>query len=147
MSDRLTGLVLLVLAIAYVVTAGGYEARISDPLGPSVFPLVLGIPFGVLSLYLIVRPDPEPAWARGWPLLKQGLAVVAFVAYAYLLEPLGFIVATILGVTALACLLGARPGPAAAAGGVIAVVLFVLFDVLLSLPLPAGLLGYLGMRG
>ena len=143
-SDRLTGLVLLALAVAYGVTAGGYHALIGDPLGPAVFPIVLAIPLGLLSLYLIIRPDREPAWPRGRALIKQVLALVAFVAYAYLLEPLGFLLSTFLAVVVLGSLLGARPWQAGAAGAAIALVLFVLFDTLLGLPLPAGVLGFLG---
>jgi putative tricarboxylic transport membrane protein len=136
-SDRLTGLVLLALAIAYGMTASG-------PLGPAVFPVVLAVPLGLFGLYLIVRPDREPAWPKGPALMKQILALVAFVAYAYLLEPLGFVVSTFLAVVALGWLLGARLHQAAAAGAGIALVLFVLFDTLLGLPLPPGVLGFLG---
>lgn len=144
MSDRLAGLVLLALAVAYGVTASGYEAMIGDPLGPAVFPMVLAVPLLLFSLYLIVRPDPEPDWARGRALLKQALTVGVFVAYAYLLEVLGFVVTTFLAVVALGMLLDAKPLQAAAAGVGIAVVLFVLFNNLLNLPLPAGVLGFLG---
>jgi putative tricarboxylic transport membrane protein len=143
-SDRLTGLVLLALAVAYGVTAGGYQAMIGDPLGPAVFPTALAIALGLLSLYLIVRPDLEPAWPLGRALLKQVLTLVAFVAYAYLLEPLGFLVSTFLAVVVLGWLLGARLWQAGAAGVAIAIVLFVLFDTLLSLPLPAGVLDFPG---
>jgi len=144
MSDRLAGLVLLALAVAYGVTASGYEAMIGDPLGPAVFPMVLAVPLALFSLYLIVRPDPEPDWARGRALLKQALTVGVFVAYAYLLEVLGYVVTTFLAVVALGMLLDAKPLQAAAAGVGIAVVLFVLFNNLLNLPLPAGVLGFLG---
>lgn len=144
MSDRLTGLVLLALAVAYGVTAGGYEAMIGDPLGPAVFPIVLAIPLGLFSVYLIVHPDREPAWPKGPALFKQILAIVAFAAYAYLLEPLGFVVSTFLAVVVLGSLLGAGLPRAGAAGVGIAVVLFVLFDTLLGLPLPAGVLGFFG---
>jgi putative tricarboxylic transport membrane protein len=143
-SDRLTGLVLLALAVAYGVTAGGYQAMIGDPLGPAVFPTALAIALGALSLYLIVRPDLEPAWPLGRALLKQVLTLVAFVAYAYLLEPLGFLVSTFLAVAVLGWLLGARLWQAGAAGVAIAIVLFVLFDTLLGLPLPAGVLDFPG---
>ena len=61
-----------------------------------------------------------------------------------LLEPLGFVVSTFLAVAVLGCLLGARPWQAGGAGVAIGVVLFVLFDILLGLPLPAGVLGVLG---
>jgi putative tricarboxylic transport membrane protein len=143
-SDRLTGLALLALAIAYGVVASGYQAMIGDPLGPAVFPIVLALPLGLLSIYLILRPDREPAWPRRLALLKQILALVTFVAYVYLLEPLGFVVSTFLAVVALGWLLGARLPQAGAAGVGIAVVLFVLFDTLLGLPLPAGVLEFLG---
>ena len=144
MSDRLTGLVLLALAVAYGIMASGYQAMIGDPLGPAVFPIALAIPLGLLSVYLIIRPDREPAWPRGPALLKQILAIVAFVAYAYLLEPLGFLVSTFLAVVALGSLLGAGLPQAGAAGVGIAVLLFVLLDTLLGLPLPGGVLGSLG---
>ena len=144
MSDRLTGLVLLALAIAYGVTASGYQAMIGDPLGPAVFPLVIAIPLGLFSLYLIVRPDPGPEWARGRPLLMQALSVITLLLYAYLLEPLGFIVSTFIAVVVLGWLLGAKLAQAGAAGLGIAVVLFVLFNNILGLPLPAGLLSFLG---
>jgi putative tricarboxylic transport membrane protein len=143
-SDRLTGLVLLALAVAYGVTAGGYQAMIGDPLGPAIFPIVLAVPLGLLSVYLILRPDPGADWPRGRTLLKQAIALVAFVAYAYLLEPLGFVVSTLLAVVALGWLLGARLRDAGLAGLGISVVLFVLFNNLLHLPLPAGVLGFLG---
>ena len=144
MSDRLTGLVLLALAIAYGVTASGYQAMIGDPLGPAVFPLVIAIPLGLFSLYLIVRPDPGPDWTRGRPLLMQALSVITLLLYAYLLEPLGFIVSTFIAVVVLGWLLGAKLAQAGAAGVGIAVVLFVLFNNILGLPLPAGLLSFLG---
>jgi putative tricarboxylic transport membrane protein len=144
MSDRLAGLVLLALAVAFGVTASGFQAMIGDPLGPATFPLALSIPLGVFSLYLIVRPDPDPDWARGRALLKQALTLIVFVAYAYLLEPLGFIVATLLEVAALGWLLGAKPWQSAAAGLAIAVVLYLLFNSLLGLPLPAGVLALPG---
>jgi putative tricarboxylic transport membrane protein len=143
-SDRLTGLVLLALAVAYGITASGYQAMIGDPLGPAVFPVVLAIPLGLFGVYLIVRPNREPDWPKGPALLKQVLALVAFVAYAYVLEPLGFVVSTFLAVVALGWLLGASLYQASAAGAGIALALFVLFDSLLGLPLPPGVLGFLG---
>jgi putative tricarboxylic transport membrane protein len=142
MSDRLTGLALLALAVAYGILAGGYQAMIGDPLGPAVFPMALAL--AGLSVYLIVRPDPGPDWPKRRALLKQVLTLVAFVAYAYLLEPLGFLVSTFVAVAVLGWLLGARLWQAGAAGVAIAAVLFVLFDAVLGLPLPAGVLAALG---
>ncbi len=144
MGDRLAGLALLGLAVWYGVVASGFEAAIGDPLGPAAFPIALAVPLALLSLYMILRPDPEPDWARGRAPVRQGLALAAFVAYAYLLEPLGFVVATALGTAVMGLLLGARPWQAGATGVAAAVALFLLFNNLLGLPLPAGVLGGLG---
>ncbi len=141
MSDRLAGLVLSGLAVWYWVTASGFEATIGDPLGPAVFPMALAVPLGLRGLYMGLRPDPEPDWTAAMDQQQFGLALAAFVAYAYLLEPLGFVVATALGTAVMGLLLGARPWQAGATGVAAAVVLFLLFNNLLGLPLPAGVLG------
>ncbi|UEM24252.1 tripartite tricarboxylate transporter TctB family protein (plasmid) [Skermanella mucosa] len=136
MSDRIAGLLFAALAAWAFVTAGSFEAGFSDPVGPAAFPRLLAVPLGILSLFLILRPDPNPRWAVGRPLLRQALAVAVLGGYALLLETLGFPVATLLGVTFLARLLGARWLPALATGAALSLVLFVLFDQVLDLPLP-----------
>ena len=70
--------------------------------------------------------------------------VMTLLLYAYLLEPLGFIVSTFIAVVVLGWLLGARLAQAGAGGAGIAVGLYLLFNNLLGLPLPAGLLGLIG---
>ena len=138
MSDRIAGTLLLALAIWYGFTAGQYAAGFSDPLGPAVFPQLLSVPLGLLSLYLILRPDAEPNWVGGRALARQTAAVVTLVAYALALEPVGFIVATLLAVALLARLLGASWRQGAGVGAGLASALFVAFDIVLGLPLPAG---------
>lgn len=134
------GLLLLALSVAYGLLARGLHAGFSDPLGPSAFPLVLAIPLGLLSLYLIVRPDPEPVWLTGRALVRQIVSVGVLVGYALALEPLGFLPSTVIALTFLAMVLGARVGRAALTAVVTSVVLYVLFDRILGLSLPAGVL-------
>ena len=138
MSDRIAGVLLLAVAVWYGLTAGDYKAGFSDPLGPAVFPQLLSVPLGLLSLYLIVRPDPEPDWVGGWALARQGAAVVTLVAFALALEPVGFLAATAVAVLILARLLGASWLQGAGVGVGLAVVLFLAFDKVLGLPLPTG---------
>ena len=135
-SDRIAGLIMLVLAIWYGWTAGSYEASFGDPLGPAAFPRMLAFPAGILSLFLILRPDPEPDWVLGRPALKQLATLAVLVSYAFALVPLGFVLATALAVAILGRLLGAGWGKAVVSGVVMSVSLFVVFDMLLGLPLP-----------
>jgi putative tricarboxylic transport membrane protein len=136
MSDRIAGLIFLVLSIWYGVTAGNYEASFGDPLGPAAFPQMLAAPAGLFSLYMILRPDPDPEWVAGAPAVRQLATLAVLVAYAFLLEDLGFVLATALGVALLGRLLGSGWGKSAVSGVVMSVGLFVVFDNLLGLPLP-----------
>ncbi|WP_108661910.1 tripartite tricarboxylate transporter TctB family protein [Acuticoccus kandeliae] len=136
MSDRIVGLFFLALSIWYGVTAGNYEAGFGDPLGPAAFPQMLSVPAALLSLGLILRPDPDPSWSRGMVLLRQGTTLVILIAYALLLEPFGFPIATFIAVVFLAKLLGTSWLKAGAAALIMSPLLFILFDVLLGLPLP-----------
>lgn len=137
MTDRIVGLVILAAAIWYGVTAGTYEASFGDPLGPAAFPVMLSVPVAVLSLFLLIRPDANPDWARGAALLRQVAAICILVNYALLLERLGFLFVTFLAVALLGRLLGSQWGKSVVSGAVISLVLFVAFDQVLGLPLPA----------
>lgn len=136
MSDRVAGLILLVLSGIYVWLAGGYRAGFGDPLGPAAFPRIVGIPAMALSLLLIIWPGTEPDWARDSRLLRQGAALAALLGYAFLLEPLGFVLSTFIAVAALSLLMRASPRAAILSGAGIAPALWLLFDRLLGLPLP-----------
>lgn len=136
MADRILGLLILVLTIFYGWTAGSYEASFGDPLGPAAFPQMLAVPAALLSLFLVLRPDPDPAWATGLPAMRQIATVGVLIAYAFLLEDLGFVVATALGASAMGRLLGAGWQKSVISGVAMAVGLFVVFDTLLGLPLP-----------
>lgn len=63
------------------------------------------------------------------------------VAFALLLETLGFILATAGLALGVALLFGARPWLALVTGVVTSVALWALFDKLLDLPLPKGFFG------
>jgi len=137
-SDRITGLLLAAFALWYGFTAGQYTAGFTDPLGPSAFPQLVSIPMGILALYLVLRPDAEPAWPRGAALLRQLAAIAVLVVYAMVLRQLGFIVVTLLAVLLLARLLGGSWGQSALAGVGLSVGLYLLFEFVLGLSLPEG---------
>jgi putative tricarboxylic transport membrane protein len=147
---RAWGVVLLGLAIA--VLAATTAIRSPDGYavtGPRFFPLVVGIFLLVLALLFlartIVRPDVELAEraareqaATDWT--PPAVVAGALLAYALLLEPLGYIVATTLFFPAVAFILGSRSHVRdAIAGLVLGTVLYVAFTQFLGVDLPAGL--------
>ncbi|MDX6751366.1 tripartite tricarboxylate transporter TctB family protein [Geminicoccaceae bacterium 1502E] len=142
MSDRIAGLLLAAIALVYGIVAGGYEQGFGDPLGPAAFPRIVAVPLGLFALVLVVRPDAEPAWPRARVLLRQLNALLVLVLYALLLEDLGFPLATFLAVTLLARELGARWRASLLTGIGLGAGLWTLFDPLLGLPLPLGLLAW-----
>ena len=138
MSDRLTGAIFLAIAIWYGYTAQFYTQEFADPLGPSAFPQVLAVPFGLLSLYLLLRPDPDPEWGLGRRLARQAGAVLVLIVYSQVITLLGFMLSTAILGTLMAIFLGARLVPALLTGLALGVGFFFLFDGLFQLPLPSG---------
>jgi putative tricarboxylic transport membrane protein len=90
------------------------------------------------SLYLILRPDPSPSWPGRGFWLPFGLVLLSLVAYAYLLVPLGFMLATSLEMILLSLIFGAKPLQAAIGSISFSVIVYVLFTQALSVPLPTG---------
>ena len=113
----------------------------TDPLGPKAFPFVSALLLGLGGGWVALRPRtverallPASVW----------LGTVSFVAYALLLEPLGFFLATLLAFVALSLLFGGRTVRAALAGAVFVGALYRLFVQGLGLVLPVGSLFVVG---
>ncbi|MBU2953832.1 tripartite tricarboxylate transporter TctB family protein [Marinobacter sp. F3R08] len=142
LGDRILGLGLLVLAVAYGWAAQQWPEPFggAETVGPETFPTILAVVLAAGSLYLMVKPDPDAQWPLGKSAFELVVALVVLVVYALLLEPLGFVIATTLAVGTLSWRMGAAPKPAFITGLLSAVVVFVLFNYGLSLSLPAGLL-------
>jgi putative tricarboxylic transport membrane protein len=140
MIDRLAGLALLLFSVWFGVLAWNLpRSFFSDPTGSRAFPLALAVALTLLALYLLARPSYERVvWPERavWPGL--GITVAALVVYALLLEPLGFVVATVVVFTALALVFRARLPKAALAAVVTTVALYALFGIALELYLPTG---------
>lgn len=142
MSDRIFGGLMLLLAASYGWTARGFDPGfMADPLGPQTFPYLLGATLAVTALYLLLRPDAPAHWPAWRQLVQMALVILVLVAYAALLEWLGFLAATTATVFVLGWRLGASLKTAAITGVAVSLAVYGLFDMLLELPLPAGLLG------
>lgn len=136
MIDRIVGAVVFMISVSAFWVARGYEAGFGDPLGPAVFPQMVAGGAAILSLGLMLRPDPDPK-AQSRPAMTRQIATLAvLVGYVLLLEPLGFPLSTTLGTACLALLFGAGPAKAGVTGLAVGLSLFVIFDSVLGLPLP-----------
>lgn len=142
--DRLFGILMLLLAVAYGWEASQFPEPFggAEVVGPETFPLMLSVILGLSSVYLIVRPDPDQPWPGTKILLDLAFVLVVLMVFAALLAPLGFVPATILMVSVLSWRMGARPLPALWTGVGSALVVYVLFNFVLELHLPAGILKF-----
>jgi putative tricarboxylic transport membrane protein len=140
------GLGLLALLGAAQVGAGaGYVA-----VGPSVMPAAIGVGLVALGTLLLLRATIRPdldlahhvaaeAALTHWP--TTGLTMVALVAYALTLGPLGYVLATTWFIPVVARILGSRrPIRDLVVGAAIGIVVYIAFTQFLGVRLPAGLL-------
>ncbi|WP_413794442.1 MULTISPECIES: tripartite tricarboxylate transporter TctB family protein [unclassified Pseudomonas] len=147
--QRIFAAVLLLACIGLALMAWPYQAAFSyEPVGPRAFPLlILGL-MGLALLYMLFRPTPvvhsedDPQLDRE-TLQKIGICVVLLLVFAGTFEPLGFILASILIGVPMARLYGGRWVPSVVIISLMAIGLYLLFDKVMDVPLPLGLLDVL----
>jgi len=137
-SDRIFGLVVLMVALAYIASATQIQTSfLTDPVGPKAFPILIGVVAAVCAMVMLLRPDPDPDWPVAKTFLSLFVAVVVLVGYALSLKPLGFIIPTAIAAAILSYQISPRPRPAVMAGAGLSIGLFVLFKFALGLGLVA----------
>jgi putative tricarboxylic transport membrane protein len=138
--DRILGLLLLILAVAYGWGAFNFQVAFAVPesVGPATFPKILALIIGVSSLYMLVKPDSleEDVKLKALPELCIVLAVL--ILYVFMMEPLGFVLSTSFMVAILCWRMGVKPLYAGLTGIVGSTLVFLLFHFGLALPLPIG---------
>lgn len=149
MYQRIFGLVLLVASVALSITAWNYQAPFSyEPVGPRAYPVLLLALIGLGAVYLLLKPATASALSAEPPMDRHVLRKVAgcvlvLVIYATLFEPLGFIPASVLFGIAMARLYDGSWRTSLITGTAIAIGLYLLFDKVLDVPLPLGILSAL----
>lgn len=139
MSDRIAAGTLIAVAVGFIFMAASIRASsFSDPLGPTWVPIVVGVFLIGACLMLMVKPLTATTWPDGPTWARLATCLFGFVAYAYLLVPLGFILATTLAFALFAMLFRAGPVRALVAGTIFAFASYGLFSMALDLFLPTG---------
>ncbi|MBE2898639.1 tripartite tricarboxylate transporter TctB family protein [Pasteurellaceae bacterium TAE3-ERU1] len=142
-ADRLFGLCMVLLALTYGYLGLEFEQPFGahETIGPRTFPTIIAVLLGLSGLWLVIKPQESSGWARGKTWLLLLVVVLVLVVYALLLEPLGFIPTSLLCCGFLSYLMGAKPVSAFAIAAVYSTALYLLFNFVLELMLPAGILG------
>jgi putative tricarboxylic transport membrane protein len=144
-ADRIFGLVMMVLALGYILSATTIRSSfMSDPVGPRVFPYLVGGVTILCALMMVLRPDSDVEWPLGKTLLNLCVALAALVAYALMIKPLGFILPTIIVSGILSYQISPKPAVAAMTGVGLGFGLYVMFKFVLGLGLkglPPALMG------
>ena len=147
-----SSIVLGFLAIFYLINAFLLpNAAGEDGIGPKTFPLVVGIVLlctTVLGIIAILRGSVDVRPVGGQEILRVGWCIVLFGLYAASIFLIGFVEASVIfSMLVSLTVFGVRMSAAKAVGLiiiniVIAMALFLIFDVWLNVLLPVGWLEY-----
>ncbi|HEX5738836.1 MAG TPA: tripartite tricarboxylate transporter TctB family protein [Hydrogenophaga sp.] len=139
MSDRVLGAVCVVASAAMAWAAQDYAAAISyEPVGPRAFPLLLAGGLGLSGLWLVLRPTAGAGAFRGVPWKSTAVCAAAVLVYALLFQRLGFALATALMALPVGMAFGGSWKQSLTGGAALGMVLYLLFDKVLDVVLPAG---------
>ncbi len=137
-SNVLSGLIFILLALAFGFVATGYRFGTPANMGAGFLPVSLSVLLAVLGIFIIVqavgRASEPVEWGSFWPVL---VVVGAILIFALVLRPLGFACASFVTVL-VSSFAGPRIGwvrrlvPAV----ILSAVASVVFVSLLGLPLP-----------
>lgn len=141
LNNRILGIAALLLSAFLVGFGYNLEAPFAyEPVGPRAFPLLLAGIIALCGLRLVFKgggeAEPNPPGANGRILLM--VAIVT--GYAVLFQWAGFILATIAITALVGRLFGGSWLKCLIGGVVMGVFFFVLFDRVLDVVLPPGLL-------
>jgi putative tricarboxylic transport membrane protein len=138
-------IVLVVLSVTFLINVFGIRSKEGlDPAGPRFFPFVVCTAWVLLSLAYLVESLRRPSVAggndRSWR--EPGLVTGLLVLYAFLVVPLGYLIATALLFFAVARVLGSRNVVRDTIVSLaLVIVVYLAFTQFLDISLPKGVLG------
>ncbi len=135
-SDRIFGLVVIAVALAFIASALAMQTSfLTDPVGSKTFPLIIGGVALLASFVVVLKPDADPVWPGVETFLRLGFALSVLIGYAYALKPMGFLIPTAIAAGVLSYQITPRRGPALLTGLGLSGGLYVLFKFGLGLGL------------
>ncbi|MDJ0832070.1 MAG: tripartite tricarboxylate transporter TctB family protein [Gammaproteobacteria bacterium] len=142
-SDRKYAIVMLILSIAFCISALSLDADF-DPVNEKFYPFVLSVLLILSSIALFIFPsDHSTTWPNARNLQKIALTATAILIYGFVLQQLGFIISASILMAICMWVFEAKQKWIAPVSIASTIGFYVVFDRLLGLNLPAGLLNTL----
>jgi len=149
--DRISGAFWLFFALlavkqSYILGLGSFEKP-----GSGLFPFVAACLLGILSIFVILQAQfgkrmiegRRPNQLQAWP--KVVLLLTILFAYTFMLEKIGFVLATFFLVFILLKTVEPQPWSKSIIFAVLVTIIFyIIFVVWLKVQMPVGLLGMMG---
>jgi len=142
LNDRILGAAALLLAV--FLTGFGYDLEAPfayEPVGPKAFPLLLAAVIGLCGLRLLFKGGNPVEANPGGANLRIAVMVGLLAAYALLFQWVGFVMSTALMTILVGRLFGGTWRNCLLGGIGLGIGFFLLFDKLIDVVLPTGMLG------
>lgn len=137
-ADTAFGVLMGLVALGFIAAASAIKPSfLSDPVGPKIFPIAIGVAALLFSAIMIIRPDPDPDMPSRPAQFRLIATLAALLGYAMTINQVGFIPSTVVTAGLLSYLISRKPVQAVVVGLGLAVGIFCLFRFLLGLSLVA----------
>jgi putative tricarboxylic transport membrane protein len=141
-ADRKYAVVMLVLSVIYCASALSLDADF-NPVNEKFYPFVLSVLMILSSIGLFIWPSAHTtSWPKGRNVRKIGITFCAILVYCLVLQKVGFIITTSVLMGICMWVFEAKRKWIAPVSIITAISFYVVFDRLLGLNLPAGLLNF-----
>ncbi|MCB2170068.1 MAG: tripartite tricarboxylate transporter TctB family protein [Deltaproteobacteria bacterium] len=141
-ADRKYAIVMLVVSIIYCASALSLDTDF-NPVNERFYPFVLSVLMIVSSIGLFIWPSAHTtSWPKGRNVRKIGITFCAILVYCFVLHKVGFIISASVLMGICMWVFEAKRKWIAPVSIITAVSFYVVFDRLLGLNLPAGLLNF-----
>jgi len=148
LADIVGSLILILVGIVAIVGAIGLHVGTPTEPQPGFFPFLSGAFIFVLSAIILARgwlgrSDRE---AKFGEVRRPALLVVVLIAFVAILEPLGYLITSLIIVALVLRIMGIKSwGVLLTTSFAMSIGTFVLFDRLLGIALPVGILSRVGL--
>lgn len=144
MSDRILGAVCVVVAACMAWAAQDYVPAFSyEPVGPRAFPRLLAALMAIGGAWLVLKPSLVGNPLQGTPVKLIGLSAATVFVYALLFQVLGFPLATAVMAVPVGIAFGGNWKQSLVGGIGLGLGFYLLFDKMLDVVLPTGILSFI----